>query len=30
MVYVQESESRLTMATFWRTFYHDGKFNPAC
>ncbi len=29
MVYVQESESRLTMASFWRTFYHDGKFSPA-
>ncbi len=25
----QECTNRLAMATFWRTFYHDGKFRPA-
>ncbi len=24
-----ESTNRLTMASFWRTFHHDGKFSPA-
>ncbi len=26
----RESTNRPAMATFWRTFHHDGKISPAC
>ncbi len=28
-VHRREGTNRLAMATFWRTFHHDGKFSPA-
>ncbi len=29
-VHRRDSTNRLAIATFWRTFHHDGKFSPAC